>query len=145
MIKTFLHHGHLLEEPNNTHITLIPPKKSPSKIEDFRPFSLCNVSYKFNSKLLTNRLHAIPPKIISPLQSVFASHREIHNNILIAGETWLRLIRREKKKRVLWLSNLTWKRLMTAWSRILSKNVSSFGFLRQMNFVDVAVYNDYYF
>lgn len=55
MIKAFLLHGHILKELNNIHITLIP-KKYPEKINDYRPISLCNVSYKFISKVLANRL-----------------------------------------------------------------------------------------
>lgn len=56
MIKAFSHRGHLRKELNNTHITLIPKKKNPTRVDDFRAISLCNVLHKFISKLLANRL-----------------------------------------------------------------------------------------
>lgn len=85
-IEDFLHHGHLLRELNNTHIALIPKIENPKRVNDHRPISLYNVSYKFISKLLANRLWTVLPKIISPFQSAFISQRDIHDNLLIAHE-----------------------------------------------------------
>ena len=39
---------------NQTNIALIPKTNSPTKMNEFRPISLCNVSYKINSKVLAN-------------------------------------------------------------------------------------------
>lgn len=50
MIRAFLHHGHLLKELNITHTNLIPEKKNPARVNDFRPISLYNVSCKFYLK-----------------------------------------------------------------------------------------------
>lgn len=65
MIKAFLHHGYIFKELNETFIILIPKKKNPMKVNDFRPISLCNVAYKFISKLLANILRDVLPRIIS--------------------------------------------------------------------------------
>jgi hypothetical protein len=48
----FFKSGVLEESLNFTHIALIPKKKHPTKVTDFRPISLCNVGYKIISKVL---------------------------------------------------------------------------------------------
>lgn len=56
---------------NLTNIALIPKLKNPTCVTEFRPISLCNVTYKLISKVLANRLKKIMPYIISPVQSAF--------------------------------------------------------------------------
>ena len=71
VVLDFLNTGVMLPELNYTHIVLIPKVKSPEKMSDFKPISLCNVIYKIISKMLANRLKLILPQLISPYQSAF--------------------------------------------------------------------------
>ena len=66
-----LHNCKIPKEINHTHIALIPKVKSPKRITEFRPISLCSAIYKVVSKVLANRLKGILPSVVSENQSAF--------------------------------------------------------------------------
>ena len=98
MVLNVLNSNMPIAELNKTNISLIPKKKSPTHMADFRPISLSNVANKIIAKVLSNRLKAILPQIISKNQSVFLSEHLITDNILVAYEIMHYLINKCKGK-----------------------------------------------
>ena len=86
---------------NETFICLIPKVKSPQKITEFHPISLCNVSYKIISKVLANWLKKILADVINESQSAFVPGRQIMDNVLVAFETMHYINGRRKGKEAL--------------------------------------------
>ena len=61
----------VLKYINQTFVTLIPKKIKTEKIQDYRPISLLNSSYKIISKCLASRLNPILNTLLDDSQSAF--------------------------------------------------------------------------
>jgi hypothetical protein len=82
------HHGSLpLNCLNFRTIILLPKKKDAKVIQQYKPICLLNVSFKFFTKVTTNRLSTIAPKIIRPTQTTFLLGRNIMEGTIILHET----------------------------------------------------------
>ncbi|GAU47272.1 hypothetical protein TSUD_280950 [Trifolium subterraneum] len=71
---------------NNIMLVLIPKVDKPEFVSQFRPISLCNVTYKIITKVIVNRIKPLLDGIISPYQSSFIPGCTIHHNIIVAQE-----------------------------------------------------------
>ncbi|KAK4411853.1 hypothetical protein Sango_0258300 [Sesamum angolense] len=69
-----------------TTISLIPRTVNHTCWSEYRPISLCNVTNKICTKLLTTRLGHVLPKVISLSQSGFVPGRLLSDNVLLAQE-----------------------------------------------------------
>lgn len=85
-VKQFFISCSLLPAFNYTSLTLIPKKKIPQTMFDFRPIACCSVIYKCITKILANRLKSYLSDIISRNQSAFVEGRNISDNVLLAQE-----------------------------------------------------------
>ena len=97
-VMNILRTGTMPNGLNETYICLIPKVKSPQKIFEYRPISLCNVIYKIVSKVLANRLKRILPDVVSEAQSAFVPGRQITDNVLVAFEVMHCINQRRKGK-----------------------------------------------
>ncbi|KAL5813119.1 hypothetical protein ACOSQ3_028069 [Xanthoceras sorbifolium] len=91
-----LNNGADIGEMSRAVVALIPKVKSPIKISDFRPISLCNVTYKLVAKVLANRLKLVLNDIIASSQSAFVPERLITDNVVVGFECLHHLNNRRK-------------------------------------------------
>lgn len=54
-------------------------KDNPSRIDDYRPISLCNLLYKIIEKILANRLREVLDSLVGPDQTTFGAGTSIEN------------------------------------------------------------------
>jgi hypothetical protein len=99
VMEEFHANGKIVKGANSSFIVLIPKKKNPVNISDFRPISLVGCIYKVISKVLTNRLKKVIGSVVSETQSAFISGRQILDGILIANEIVDEAKRKKEKKR----------------------------------------------
>jgi hypothetical protein len=68
-------------------ITLLPKKEDASRIEQFGPICLLNVSFKIFTKVGTNRATVIAHKVFRPTQSASIPSGNILEGVVILHET----------------------------------------------------------
>lgn len=98
MVHDFFNGGRLLAELNHTFLVLIPKVDHAQTVSQFRPISLCNVSYKIIAKLLASRLKRFLPRMISMHQSAFVPGRLIQDNSIMAHEIFHSFQSKKSKK-----------------------------------------------
>ncbi|KAK4407853.1 hypothetical protein Sango_0366300 [Sesamum angolense] len=85
-VTEFFHGVEMPKVFTATTISPIPKTASPDSWSEHRPISLCNVTNKICTKLMTIRLGRILPKVLSLLQSGFVLGRLLSDNVLLAQE-----------------------------------------------------------
>lgn len=79
---------HKVKSINQTLLVLIPKTDNPQSMKNFRPISMCNVSYKIITKIIANRLKNHLSSLIAPFQCSFIPGRHSSDNIIIAQENF---------------------------------------------------------
>ncbi|GKE71919.1 RNA-directed DNA polymerase, eukaryota, reverse transcriptase zinc-binding domain protein, partial [Tanacetum coccineum] len=130
-IKDFFKNGKLLGEVNSTLIALILKVNTPNKFYQFRPIACCNVIYKCNSKILTNRIKSGLDKVDHINQSAFIRGRYIQDNILIAQELLRGYNKKNGPKRCAMQIDIQKTYNTVSWS-FLEEILGKFGFHRKL-------------
>ena len=92
----------MLKEINRSFIALIPKGNNVASVNQFKPFSLCNVLYKIISKLLANRLKKVIYKLVSLWQTAFIPGCKIQENTILAQEILHAM--KKKKGKTSWMA-----------------------------------------
>nr|GEX73382.1 RNA-directed DNA polymerase, eukaryota [Tanacetum cinerariifolium] len=85
-IMEFFSSGTFSKGCDFSFIALIPKTRNAKTVKDFRPISLIGSLYKMIAKILANRLSSVIPDLISDVQSVFISNRQILDGQFILNE-----------------------------------------------------------
>lgn len=86
---------------NPAFLALVPKEKGENSFNRFRPISLCNIGYKVITKVITNRLRKILPKIIPENQGGFIHGRQLVDNFVLVQEEIHSCLRRKEKGMVI--------------------------------------------
>ena len=68
-------------------ITLIPKVQEATRIQQYRPICVLNVSFNFFTKVATNRLNKVAQIVVSPMQTAFMPGRNIMEGVVILHKT----------------------------------------------------------
>lgn len=88
MVQKIFEEPDRIVEVNGTLITLIPKKDMVTCMRDFRPISLCNVSYKTVTKIIAQKLRGLMSNLVGRQQSSFVPNSQSGDNIIVAQEVF---------------------------------------------------------
>ncbi|KAJ0938299.1 putative RNA-directed DNA polymerase [Helianthus annuus] len=97
LMTAFFETGFISPGCGSSFIALVPKRKDPEGLSDYRPISLVGVVNKVISKVLANRLKKVLGSVISNSQFAFLRNRFILDGPLIINEVGL-WIKNQKKK-----------------------------------------------
>jgi hypothetical protein len=78
-------------------ITLLSKITDATRIQQYRPICLLNVSFKVFTKVLNNRILKVIDKLIGSSQTAFIPGRYIMEGVVILHETIHELLRKKKR------------------------------------------------
>lgn len=85
-VLDFFGGAHMPRSFKATTIIFLAKNVNPLSWTDYRPISLCNVTNKIISKILTARLAHLLPLVLAPNQSGFVQGRLLCDNVLLTQE-----------------------------------------------------------
>ncbi|KAL5575717.1 hypothetical protein UlMin_017416 [Ulmus minor] len=94
-VREFFLSNSMAQRLNESFIVLVPKKPNPTRMNHFRPISVCNVAYRVITKIIANRLKPLLNRLICPTQNAFVPGRSIHDNSVLVQE----VIHSMKKKK----------------------------------------------
>ena len=97
-VKNAFDEGNFDNKFNDTFVALIPKVDKPESLGQFRPISLCNVSYRILTRFLVDRMRPFLSNLIGPHQSSFLPGRMTTDNIVITQEVIHTLMKTKSKK-----------------------------------------------
>lgn len=129
MVKDFFSTCSSLRLINHTHIALIPKVDNPKVVSNFRPISLCNVTYKIITKIMFNQIKPLLTHCIFRNQGAFAPGRSIQDNACLAKlgwkvlieeqNWWVQIVKNKYLKKEEFLSNKVRHNYSCVWKGIL--------------------------
>ncbi|CAA0815342.1 Unknown protein [Striga hermonthica] len=95
-IRTIFANGRFTSSLGFSYLFLIPKIATPLTIKDYRPISLCNIVYKFVTKVILYRLRPILFECIGLEQSAFLPGRGTSNNAIVLHEVLHKFNQRQR-------------------------------------------------
>ncbi|KAL5568577.1 hypothetical protein UlMin_025152 [Ulmus minor] len=86
VVREFFLSNSMAQRLNESFIVLVPKKPNPTRINHYRPISVCNVAYRVITKIIANRLKPLLNRLICPTQNAFILGRSIHDNSVLVQE-----------------------------------------------------------